>query len=110
VIHMVIPTSVLMKRLTGRRTCKQGGEIYNIYERPPKVEGICDADGGELIHRPDDREEVVAPRLNAYEKLTAPLVQYYRRLGALHDVDANRSVEEVRRDISQLVSGMRGTR
>jgi adenylate kinase len=110
VIHMVIPTSVLMKRLTGRRICKQGGEIYNIYDRSPKVEGICDNDGGELIHRPDDREEVVAPRLNAYEKLTAPLVQYYRRLGALHDVDANRSVDEVRREICQLVSGMRGTR
>jgi adenylate kinase len=110
VIHMVIPTSVLMKRLTGRRTCKVGGEIYNIYDRPPKVEGICDNDGGELLHRPDDREEVVAPRLNAYEKLTAPLVQYYRRLGALHDVDANRSVEEVRRQICQLVLGMRGTR
>jgi adenylate kinase len=110
VIHMVIPISVLMKRLTGRRTCKVGGEIYNIYERPPKVEGICDTDGGELIHRPDDREEVVAPRLNAYEKQTAPLVQYYRRFGALHDVDANRSVEEVRREISQLVSSMRGTR
>jgi len=110
VIHMVIPTSVLMKRLTGRRICKVGGEIYNIYDRPPKVEGICDNDGGELIHRPDDREEVVAPRLNAYEKLTAPLVQYYRRLGSLHDVDANRSVDEVRREISQLVSGMRGTR
>ena len=110
VIHMVIPTSVLMKRLTGRRTCKLGGEIYNIYERPPKVEGICDNDGGELLHRPDDREEVVAPRLNAYEKLTAPLVQYYRRLGRLHDVDANRSVEEVRRQICQLVSGMRGMR
>ncbi len=110
VIHMVIPTSVLMKRLTGRRICKVGGEIFNIYDRPPKVEGICDKDGGELIHRPDDREEVVAPRLNAYEKLTAPLVQYYRRLGSLHDVDANRSVDEVRREISQLVSGMRGTR
>jgi adenylate kinase len=54
VIHMVIPTSVLMKRLTGRRICKQGGEIYNIYDRPPKVEGICDNDGGELNHRPDD--------------------------------------------------------
>jgi adenylate kinase len=110
VIHMVIPTSVLMKRLTGRRTCKLGGEIYNIYERPPKLEGICDNDGGELLHRPDDREEVVAPRLNAYEKLTTPLVQYYRRHGALHDVDANRSVEEVRRQICQLVLGMRGTR
>ena len=110
VIHMVIPTSVLMKRLTGRRICKLGGEIYNIYDRPPKVEGICDNDGGELLHRPDDREEVVAPRLDAYEKLTAPLVQYYRRFGALHDVDANRSVDEVQREICQLVSGMRGAR
>ena len=110
VIHMVIPVSVLMKRLTGRRSCKIGGEIYNIYERPPKVEGVCDNDGGELIHRPDDREEVVAPRLNAYEKLTAPLVQYYRKYGALHDVNANRKVEEVQREIFDLVSGMRGSR
>jgi len=101
----VIPTSVLMKRLTGRRTCKVGGEIYNIYERPPKVEGVCDNDGGELVQRPDDREEVVAPRLNAYEKLTAPLVQYYRRYGALHGVNANRSVEEIQREIFELVFG-----
>ena len=108
VIHMVIPTSVLMKRLTGRRTCKVGGEIYNIYERPPKVEGVCDNDGGELMQRPDDREEVVAPRLNAYEKLTSPLVQYYRKYGTLHDVNANRKVEEVQREIFALVSGMRG--
>jgi len=63
-----------------------------------------------LIHRPDDREEVVAPRLNAYEKLTAPLVQYYRKYGALHDVNANRGVEEVQREIFELVSGMRGSR
>ena len=72
-----------------------GGEIYNIYERPPKVEGSCDNDGGELMQRPDDREEVVGPRLQAYEKQTAPLVAYYRRLGLLHDVDARKSVEEV---------------
>jgi adenylate kinase len=110
VIHMVIPYSVLMRRLTGRRTCKVGGEIYNIYERPPKVEGVCDNDGGELFQRPDDSEEVVAPRLNAYEKLTAPLVSFYRRLGSLQDVDANRSVAEVEQEILQLLAGMRGAR
>src|SRR5258705_13173131 len=99
---MVIRPSVVLKRLTGRRTCKLGGEIYNIYERPPKVEGICDNDGGELVHRPDDREEVVAPRLNAYEKLTAPLVQNYRRFGALQREEANRNVEEVRRGGKQM--------
>lgn len=110
VIHMVIPVSVLMRRLTGRRTCKVGGEIYNIYERPPKVEGVCDNDGGELFQRPDDREEVVAPRLNAYEKLTAPLVSFYRRMGLLQDVDANRSVEVVEAEILRLVAEIRGVR
>jgi len=110
VIHMIIGTDVLMRRMTGRRVCKTDGEIYNIYDRPPKVAGICDKDGGELMHRPDDREEVVGPRLHAYEKQTAPLVQYYRRLGYLHDVDARKSVEEVRQDIQQLVGSMRGMR
>jgi adenylate kinase len=102
VIHMVIGTAILMRRLTGRRVCKCG-EIYNIYDRPPKVEGICDVDGGELIHRPDDREEVVAPRLHAYEKQTAPLVSYYRRLGALEDIDASKSVGDVQQQIWQCV-------
>jgi len=110
VIFMVIGTSVLMKRMTGRRICKVCGEIYNIYERPPKVEGMCDIDGGELIHRPDDREEVVGPRLHAYEKQTAPLVVYYRRLGLLCDIDARKSVDEVRQDILQAVGSIRGER
>ena len=108
VIHMVIGTAILMRRLTGRRVCSKSGEIYNIFDRPPKVEGICDVDGGELIHRPDDREEVVAPRLHAYEKQTAPLVSYYRRLGALEDIDASKSVEEVEQQIWQCVMGILG--
>jgi len=110
VIHMIIGTDVLMRRMTGRRVCNKDGAIYNIYDRPPRVEGICDNDGGELIHRPDDREEVVGPRLQAYEKQTAPLVTYYRRLGYLHDVDARKSVEEVKQDIQQLVCTIRGMR
>jgi adenylate kinase len=110
VIYMVIGTFLLMKRMTGRRICKVCGEIYNIYDRPPKVEGICDNDGGELIHRPDDREEVVGPRLQAYEKQTAPLVTFYRRLGVLHDVDARKSVEEVKQDILHSVASIRGER
>ena len=110
VIHLVIGTSVLLRRLTGRRTCKAGGEIYNIFDRPPKVEGICDRDGGELVQRPDDREDVIGPRLHAYEKQTAPLVTYYRRLGLLHDIDANRSVEEVEQEIRLAVASMRGAR
>jgi adenylate kinase len=110
VIHMVIGNALLLRRLTGRRTCKIGGEIYNVYDRPPKVEGICDNDGGELFQRPDDREEVISQRLQAYDKQTAPLVNYYRRLGLLHEIDASKGVQEVEQGIDQVVAGLRGAR
>jgi adenylate kinase len=110
VIHLVLDPAVLMRRLTGRRTCKVGGEIYNIYDRPPKVEGVCDNDGGELFQRPDDREEVIGPRLQAYEKQTAPLAAYYHRRGLLHDIDASKSVEEVESQVMQSVQSARGGR
>ena len=103
VVHMVIERAMLLRRITGRRTCKVGGEIYNVYERPPKVEGRCDSDGGELEQRPDDREEIVAPRLAAYEKQTAPLAAYYRRLGRLRDIDASKGVDEVSKSILDFV-------
>ncbi len=110
VIHMVIGKFLLLRRITGRRTCKVGGEIYNMYDRPPKVEGICDNDGGELCQRPDDREEVIMPRLAAYEKQTAPLVSFYRRLGLLYELDASKSVAEVEQEVMQAVAGSRGAR
>jgi len=108
VIHLVVELPLLMRRLTGRRLCKVGGEIYNIYDNPPKVAGKCDVDGGELIQRPDDSEEVISPRLRAYEKQTSPLVAYYKRLNLLHSVDAAKSVEEVKQQVLQSVlSGKR---
>jgi adenylate kinase len=107
VIHLVISNMLLIRRLTGRRTCVVGGEIYNIYDRPPKVEGICDNDGGALIQRPDDREEVIRARLMAYEKQTSPLVQYYRRLGFLYQIDASKSVAEVQEEIEHAVASIR---
>jgi adenylate kinase len=103
VVHFAIDPGRLLRRITGRRMCKIAGEIYNIYERPPKVKGRCDNDGGELEQRPDDREEIVAPRLQAYEKQTAPLVAYYRRLGRLHAVDASLDVAEVTRQVLEIV-------
>jgi adenylate kinase len=107
VVYFALDPALVLRRITGRRMCKVGGEIYNIYERPPKVEGRCDNDGGELEQRPDDREEIVGPRLQAYEKQTEPLVAYYRRLGRLHDVDASRSVEEVKQRVLEIVRGAR---
>jgi adenylate kinase len=105
VIYFAIDPALVLRRITGRRMCKVGGEIYNIFERPTKVPGRCDNDGGELEQRPDDREEIVGPRLQAYEKQTKPLVAYYRRLGRLHDVDAAKSVDEVTRQVMEIVRG-----
>jgi adenylate kinase len=107
VIYFAIDPSLLLRRITGRRMCKVGGEIYNIYDRPPQCDLRCDNDGGELEQRPDDREEIVAPRLQAYEKQTKPLVMYYRRLGRLHEVDASQSVEEVSRQMQEIVRAAR---
>src|SRR5262249_26335638 len=103
VVHFVIDPALLLRRITGRRMCKVGGEIYNIFERPTKIDGRCDNDGGELIQRPRDREEVVGARLEAYEKQTAPLVAYYKRLGRLKEVDAAKSIGEVSCSVLEIV-------
>jgi adenylate kinase len=94
----------LMRRLTGRRTCAIGGEIYNIYDHPPKVPGRCDRDGGELIQRQDDREEVIAERLAAYERQTRPLVDYYRGRGVLKEVDGMAAPAAVTKDVLELLA------
>jgi adenylate kinase len=105
VLHMVVNPSLLMRRLTGRRICKAGGHIYNIYERPPKREGICDLDGSELIHRPDDSEGVISERLAAYERQTKPLVEYYTLQGLLRPVDAMSIADVVTESIARILDG-----
>jgi adenylate kinase len=95
VLHMVVDPDLLMRRLTGRRICKANGHIYNIYDRPPKADGICDVDGSELMHRPDDTERVIAGRLDAYESMTRPLVDYYKGQGLLVAVDAMAKADAV---------------
>lgn len=104
VVHFVVDQDQLMRRLTGRRTCKIGGEIYNIYDHPPKVPGRCDHDGGELIQRPDDREEVIGERLAAYERQTRPLVDYYRRRGVLKDLDGMAAPAAVTKNVLELLA------
>lgn len=95
VIYFKVPEEILMRRMTGRRMCKIGFEIYNIYERPPKVEGRCDVDGGELIQRPDDKPETIRERLLAYRTQTEPLVAYYASKGTLDEIEADASVPSV---------------
>ncbi|HUO34020.1 MAG TPA: adenylate kinase [Candidatus Acidoferrum sp.] len=102
-IELRVDSERLLRRLAGRWTCSVGGETYNIYERPPKVAGICDLEGGKLVQRPDDRPEVVRERLTAYERQTAPLVDYYGRRGVLESVDGMAPVEDVHRALVEIV-------
>lgn len=85
----------LMKRLTGRRTCKSCGQMYNIYFSPPKKNGICDKCGGELFQRDDDKEETIRKRLEVYEAQTAPVIGYYREKGILRSVPGTGSIDEI---------------
>jgi len=94
-VNLAVGYTDLLRRLTGRRTCAVCGEIYNIYNRPPKTEGRCDRDGGELKHRADDREEVIRERLNAYEQETRPLVEFYRQRGSLAEVPGEGNADEL---------------
>jgi adenylate kinase len=105
VLHMVVNPALLMRRLTGRRICKAGGHIYNIYERPPRVEGICDLDGSELIHRADDSEGVIGERLAAYDRQTTPLVEYYTVRGLLSPIDAMADADAVTESIARILDG-----
>lgn len=103
VIDIQVSLENLMRRLTGRWTCSVGGEIYNIYDLPPKVDGICDKDGGKLVQRADDQPEVVRQRLEAYERQTKPVSDYYRRQGVLEVVDGSASMEDVSRKLTKIV-------
>lgn len=104
VIHIAVAYEPLFRRLTGRRSCKGCGEIYNIYDRPPKVPERCDKDGSELVHRADDHEDVIRERLAAYERQTKPLIDYYRAQNALSDVDGGGTMEAVTRSVMEVLA------
>jgi len=95
VLEIVVRYNQLLQRISGRRSCPTCGRIYNVYFQPPKVEGICDVEGGRLAVRPDDKEEIVAERLKAYERQTLPLVNYYRDRGQLAEIDGEQPIDEV---------------
>jgi len=79
VIWLDVPDEEIVKRISGRRTCKNCQAVYNIYFNPPKVDGICDVCGGELFIREDDKEEKVKKRLEVFREQTLPLIDYYQK-------------------------------
>jgi adenylate kinase len=108
VLNLQVDKGTVLRRLAGRWTCSVGGEIYNVYDAPPKVRGICDSDGGVLMQRPDDREETVLERLRAYERQTEPLVDYYGRQGLLVTLDGARPIDELTAKLAQVVDRLQG--
>ena len=103
VVNIAVDLDILMKRLTGRRTCAVCGEIYNVYFNPPEVEGVCNKDGGKLLQRADDNEETIRQRLAAYDNQTRPLIDYYRGKNLLFDVDGNREPELIAKDLIRFL-------
>ena len=104
VINLQVSDDIVVKRIGGRLTCSQCGHVHNRHFSPPQSEGKCDKCGGELIQRPDDQPEVVQERLCVYKKQTAPLVDYYKEKGLLHNVDGEAPSTEVYQAILSICS------
>ena len=95
VVSYDLPASAIVARLSGRRTCEQCRTVFNVTDRPPKAEGVCDRCGGKLFQREDDRPESISVRLEAYDRSTAPLIEFYQKLGLLMQVEATGAPEEI---------------
>ena len=95
VIFLNAPRDVLLKRIVGRQTCRMCQTPYNLYYSPPQEEGVCDECGGDLYTRSDDNMQTAQHRLDVYFRETAPLIEHYRGLGLLHDVDGLGDIHEV---------------
>ncbi len=105
VLYMMLDDAAIMERLSGRRTCAACGSPTHVTGARSKKEGTCERCGGRLVQREDDREEVVARRVQVYREQTEPLVEHYRRRGLLREVPAAGSVETVQRRMLAAVQG-----
>lgn len=94
VINISVDDATLIRRVSGRRLCRNCGASYHIENIPPKVEGVCDVCGGELYQRPDDTPETLANRLVVYYRQTKPLLKYYEKRGLVHQVPGAGRYEE----------------
>lgn len=99
VVSIEIDDAVIEARMTGRRVCGSCGSSYHVTANPPKIEGICNACGSELVTRPDDVPETVRSRLAVYHKETEALKGFYEKLGKLRLIEGNQPIEDATRDI-----------
>lgn len=101
IVFMDVPREVLLKRITGRRTCPKCGEIYNIYFKPTKQEGVCDKCGSPLSSRKDDNAESLKTRLDEYVQNTKPVIDYYQSQDKVISINADRGIEEIWSDLQE---------
>jgi adenylate kinase len=95
-LFLEVPHSMLLGRLTGRRVCKNCGATYHVESKPPPQDGVCEDCGkGPIVQRPDDKEDVIRTRLEAYESSTRPLKDYYKARGPFAVIDGTGSSDEV---------------
>ena len=107
VVYFDVSEAELLRRLTGRRVCRACGRTYHLTSSPPKCAGVCDACGGELYQREDDREATVRNRLEVYGRQTAPLLDYYRQRNQLVTVSGEGPVDAIRGAIRAAVGAHR---
>lgn len=103
VVVIDVPRATLLRRLAARRVCANCGRVYNAESDPPRVDGVCDACGGQVVQRADDTPEAVTKRLDLYDDETAPLVERYAERGLLTRIDGNRAIDEVTASIVEAI-------
>ncbi len=101
IINLDVDFDKLIKRLSGRRVCRECGATYNLEFKPSKVDGICDICGGELYQRIDESEEAVKIRLQTYMRQTRPLIDYYTMKGSLVNINGDQAMDDVFKDIEK---------
>ena len=104
VTMLVVDDDEVIRRLSGRRVCRVCGAVYHIEFQPPKVDNVCDIDGGELYQRDDDKPETIKHRLYVYYRQTSPLVGYYFAKGLLVEVNGNRPPDQVQQALLDVLA------
>ena len=107
VLLIDVPDEEVVRRLSGRRTCEQGGHVFHLDFNQPEVEGVCDIDGSPLVIRDDDKPEVIEKRLSTYHSKTKPLVEWYDDHNILQRVDGTAPPEDVAEKIRGLLATLR---
>ncbi|AYU55840.1 adenylate kinase [Staphylococcus piscifermentans] len=107
VINIEVPEEELMNRLTGRRICEVCGTTYHLVFNPPKVDGVCDLDGGKLYQREDDNPETVAKRLEVNVKQSKPIIEYYDKEGVLKNIDGSGDIEKVTESVIGILDNLK---